>query len=114
MSEYIQISNQDTKDLFLPDRPKDSHKGTFGRVLLVAGSRDMAGAAYFAAKACYRMGAGLCRILTVRENLPILATLLPEALFTGYDGDDPDLDVIAGAEEWADVLAKIKVVKYIT
>ena len=104
MNEKRPILNNDIDASLLPPRPRDSHKGTFGKVLLVAGSRDMAGAAYFAAKACYRMGAGLCRILSVRENLPILATLLPEALLTGYDGDDPDLDVIAAAEEWADVL----------
>ncbi|MBR2354071.1 MAG: NAD(P)H-hydrate dehydratase [Clostridia bacterium] len=104
MSEYTQISNNDCKELLLPDRPHDSHKGTFGRVLVVAGSHNMAGAAYFAAKACYRMGAGLCRILTVKENFSVLASLLPEALLTCYDGDDPDPDVIAEAEEWADVL----------
>lgn len=88
----------------LPPRPADSHKGTFGKVLCVCGSRQMSGAAYFAAKAAYRIGAGLCRILTVRENIPILATLLPEALLTGYDGDEPETSVLTEAAEWADVL----------
>lgn len=104
MNDFSILSNNDFHRGSLPGRPAESHKGTFGRVLLVCGSRDMAGAAYFAAKSCYRMGAGLCRILTVKENIPILATLLPEALLTGYDAENPDLDTVAAAEEWADVL----------
>lgn len=104
MNHTPSILNNEIDASLLPRRPEDSHKGTFGKVLVVAGSRDMAGAAYFAAKAVYRMGAGLCRILTVRENLPVLATLLPEALLCGYDGDSPDPDTVASAEEWADVL----------
>lgn len=104
MNDTALILDNEIDSSLLPLRSENSHKGTFGKVLLVAGSRDMAGAAYFAAKACYRMGAGLCRILTVRENLPILAALLPEALLCGYDGDNPDLDTVAAAEEWADVL----------
>ncbi len=104
MNDFAILSNGSLGRSSLPTRPEDSHKGTFGKLLLVCGSRDMAGAAYFAAKSAYRMGAGLCRILTVRENLPILATLLPEALLTGYDADAPDPDTVAAAEEWADAL----------
>ncbi len=88
----------------LPRRPQHSHKGTFGRVLCVCGSEGMAGAAYFAAKAAYRMGCGLCKILTPDSNLPILATLLPEALLCGYNPTAPSMDTVAEAEEWADVL----------
>ncbi len=43
----------------LPERPADSHKGDYGRVLVVAGSPGMAGAAYLAAKGALRAGAGL-------------------------------------------------------
>lgn len=88
----------------LPARPQESNKATFGRVLCVCGSRGMCGAAYLAAKAAYRVGAGLVRILTVRENLPVLQTLLPEAIVTVYDGEMPEADIIAEAEAWADVL----------
>lgn len=86
----------------MPNRPAESHKGTFGKVLCVCGSDGMCGAAYFAAKACYRMGAGLVRILTVEKNLPILQTLIPEAIVTVYDPTCPSiaLEMI----EWADVL----------
>ena len=88
----------------LPKRPEQSHKGTFGRVLCVCGSVGMSGAAYFAAKAAYRMGAGLVRILTPEENRTILQTLLPEAIVTAYDSAAPDPSVIEEAEAWADVL----------
>ena len=46
----------------LPERPAYSHKGTYGHVLLVAGSRGKTGAALMAARACLRTGAGLVTI----------------------------------------------------
>jgi NAD(P)H-hydrate epimerase len=46
----------------LPARPKYSHKGTYGHVLLVAGSKGKTGAALMAAKACLRTGAGLVTV----------------------------------------------------
>lgn len=69
----------------LPDRPAYSNKGTFGHVLIAAGSKTMSGAAYFCAKAAYRCGAGLVKILTVEENREILQQLLPEAILTVCD-----------------------------
>ena len=69
----------------LPKRPSGSNKGTFGKVLIVAGSAGMAGAAYLSGLAAYRTGAGLVRLLTVEENRQILQTLLPEAIMTVYD-----------------------------
>ncbi len=64
----------------LPGRPAYSNKGTFGHVLIAAGSKNMSGAAYLCAKAAYRCGAGLVKILTVEENREILQQLLPEAI----------------------------------
>lgn len=69
----------------IPARKPDSHKGTYGKLLLVAGSEGMCGAAYFSALAAYRMGAGLVKILTVQANLPVLQMLLPEAIIRAYD-----------------------------
>ena len=48
----------------LPPRTPRSNKGTYGRVLLVCGSRGMAGAAFLAGKAAYRTGAGLVELFT--------------------------------------------------
>lgn len=76
-------------DFTLPYRDPDSNKGTCGRLLIVAGSVGMAGAAYLAALAAYRTGAGLVHIFTCEENRVILQTLIPEAVLTTYsDGDD--------------------------
>lgn len=68
----------------IPVRKPDSHKGSYGRVLIAAGSRGMSGAAYLSALAAYRTGAGLVKILTVEENREILQTLLPEAILAAY------------------------------
>lgn len=68
----------------MPKRPSYSNKGTFGRVFVIAGSREMFGAAYLAAKAAYRMGAGLVKVLTEESNVPILKGKLPEALVASY------------------------------
>ncbi|XCP83655.1 NAD(P)H-hydrate epimerase [Roseburia hominis] len=56
----------------MPVRPADSHKGTFGRVLMITGSKGMSGAAYLAAKAAYLTGAGLVQIYTEESNRQIL------------------------------------------
>ncbi|MBI5665755.1 MAG: NAD(P)H-hydrate dehydratase [Nitrospirae bacterium] len=63
-SERIRINlvqKEDARSL-IPVRPKYSHKGTYGHVLIVAGSRGKTGAALMAAKACLRAGAGLVTI----------------------------------------------------
>lgn len=75
----------------LPDRKARSNKGDFGRLLVVAGSEGMAGAAYFVAKAAYRMGAGLVEIFTHKANLIPLQTLIPEAIIKVYDQYDKNL-----------------------
>lgn len=82
----------------LPRREKSGNKGTFGKVLLVAGSLNMAGAAVLSARACYHAGAGMVKVLTAKENRVIIQSTVPEALFGTYD----DLDV---SEGWADVIA---------
>lgn len=69
----------------LPARPEDSNKGNFGRLLIIAGSKGMAGAAYLNAMSAYMAGAGLVQIYTPEENRAILQSLLPEAIITTYD-----------------------------
>jgi len=57
----------------LPPRAPDSHKGDFGRVLLVTGSRGMSGAAVLCGTAALRGGAGLVRLAVPADILPIVA-----------------------------------------
>jgi NAD(P)H-hydrate epimerase len=61
----------------LPPRVADANKGTFGRVLVVAGSRGMSGAAVLCASAALRGGAGLVRLAVPEGILPIVATANP-------------------------------------
>lgn len=69
----------------LPERKPDSNKGTCGKVLMIAGSKGMSGAAYLNALGAYRAGAGLVRIYTAEENRVILQEQLPEAVITTYE-----------------------------
>jgi NAD(P)H-hydrate epimerase len=61
----------------LPPRPVGGHKGTFGRVLVVAGSIGMTGAAALVGRAALRAGAGLVRVATAKSALPIVAAIEP-------------------------------------
>ena len=81
----------------LPLRCKGGNKGTFGKVLMVVGKEGMAGAAVLCAKACYRAGAGMVKVLSPEENRVILQTAVPEALLGSYEEFTEDMD-------WADVL----------
>lgn len=68
----------------LPKRKKYSNKGTYGKVLVIAGSKNMSGACFLSAKAAYRTGAGLVRIVTPEENRIIMQTSIPEAVLDTY------------------------------
>lgn len=74
----------------LPPRPKDSHKGRFGSVLLIAGSRGMSGAAALGGISALRSGAGLVRIASPSEVQPTVACFDPSymtyPLATDSDG----------------------------
>jgi hydroxyethylthiazole kinase-like uncharacterized protein yjeF len=66
----------------LPDRPLDAHKGTFGTVVVLAGSLGFTGAAYLASTAAARTGAGLVRLLVANTIYPILAAKCTEVMAT--------------------------------
>ena len=63
-----------------PKRPTDAHKGTFGRALIVAGSRGMGGAACLAGLGALRGGAGLVYVAAPKSLLPIIAAVEPSYL----------------------------------
>jgi len=72
----------------LPPRPQDGHKGTFGHVLVVAGSRGMAGAAALCAEAALRTGVGLVTVACPRSILPIVQQRVPCAMAVGLPETD--------------------------
>lgn len=72
----------------LPPRPRDAHKGAMGRVLLLAGSRGMAGAAALAAEAALRGGAGYARIACPGSISADLTAAVPAALLLVCGGPE--------------------------
>lgn len=96
------LEEQDIPEL-LPKRFAHSHKGTYGKLLLIAGSVNMAGAAILAAKAAYAAGCGLVKVLTPAENRLILQTAVPEAVIETYDKDGEKMDLPAMIS-WADAV----------
>jgi NAD(P)H-hydrate epimerase len=84
--------------IMLPARNPEGNKGTFGKVLVAAGSRNMAGAAILAGRGAFRSGAGMVKLLSSPDNREILQTAVPEAMF----GTEEDWDT---SLLWADAVA---------
>lgn len=73
------MSDSAAADL-MPARPLDSHKGTYGHLLIVAGSRNFVGASVLAAMAAHRVGAGLVTLAAPESVYPIAASKLTETI----------------------------------
>ncbi len=91
-----------------PPRREYSNKGTFGKVMVVAGSKNMCGACYLSAKAAFRTGAGMVKVLTAEENRAALHTLLPEAILTTYEPEHIknklEIERLGQELAWADAI----------
>ena len=70
---------------FLPARPKDAHKGTCGKILIVAGSRGMTGAASLAALSALKVGAGIVTLATPESLNAIYEAKLTEVITAPLD-----------------------------
>ncbi len=81
MTEQI-IAPMTTEQLhaLLPRRDRNAHKGSYGRLLLLCGSRGFTGAAALAARGALRSGAGLISLGVPQETWPILASKLDEPM----------------------------------
>lgn len=75
----LELATAETVRAWVPDRPKNAHKGTFGRAMIVAGSVNYPGAAALAAKGAYRVGAGLVTLAVPAPVQMMLAPQVPEA-----------------------------------
>ncbi|MDA3847776.1 MAG: NAD(P)H-hydrate dehydratase [Vallitaleaceae bacterium] len=72
----------------LPKRRIVSHKGIYGKIIIIAGSMSMCGAAILSAKAAYRSGSGLVRIITELGNQAAIFGALPEAVISTYEKEE--------------------------
>lgn len=101
----IHALSQDDLSSVLPGRAPDGNKGTFGKVLLAAGSEDMAGAAILAASAALRSGAGMVRLVTVPENREAALRAHPELMISTFRTEEEALAILKKELEWCDVCA---------
>jgi ADP-dependent NAD(P)H-hydrate dehydratase / NAD(P)H-hydrate epimerase len=72
----------------LPERPPRGHKGTFGKLLVIAGSLDYAGAALLVCRAAGRAGAGLVTLAVPESLQPLFAAKVLEATTMALPEDD--------------------------
>ncbi len=76
----------------LKPRDEAAHKGDFGKILLIAGTKGMAGAAVMCARAALRSGAGLVKVSIPEELFPIVQISVPEAMCVGRDLTKEDFE----------------------
>src|SRR5262245_9956409 len=82
---HIEILTREDMRALVPVRTADSHKGDFGRVLVIAGSTGKTGAAHLSALGALRSGAGLVTIAAPRSCLPTIAMMAPEYMTEPLD-----------------------------
>lgn len=99
---YRTTDKEDLAEL-LPVRKPDGNKGTFGKVLLYAGSKEICGAAVLCAEGIFTAGAGMVKILTHEANRVTLQKTLPEAMLLTYNSI-PQEEGLSAAIAWADVI----------
>ena len=92
---------EDVKEL--PQRAAHSNKGTYGKLLVIAGSKDMSGAAILCARAAYRGGTGLVKLYTAEENRTVVQSSLPEAIVSCYSKPYNEQQLIDNLK-WADAV----------
>ncbi|MFA6433506.1 MAG: NAD(P)H-hydrate dehydratase [Elusimicrobiales bacterium] len=95
------------KPLLLP-REKNTQKGDYGRVLVIAGSRGMAGAAVLSARAALKAGAGLVTVACPGSEQPVIACAVPEAMTLPLPSREGTASLGAAGE----ILAFLKDKKY--
>ena len=92
--------NEEILKKVIKKRPKNSHKGSFGRVLVIGGNREYGGAVILAASAAVYAGAGLVTVATDTHNHIALHAHLPEAMVIDFD----DLMRLSAMVKGADVV----------
>lgn len=100
--EAFCYERRDVERLF-PKRRPDGNKGTFGKVLLLAGSHDMGGACILCGSSILRTGAGMVKIITPSCNREIVQQTFPEAMLYTFE-EMPDLKQVRSSMDWADVI----------
>lgn len=86
LMQFPVVREVDEDDISLvPERKPYSNKGTYGKLLVIAGCETMSGAAFLAAKSALIAGCGMVKIMTHERQREVLSVLLPEAIIETYD-----------------------------
>lgn len=99
-SEKTYTLTRDDYKKLIPKRAIYGHKGDYGRVVVLAGSRNMVGAAYITTEAAVRVGAGLVTLVVEDDIQQLMAVRLTEAMTVGYN----DTKIINNLLSNADVI----------
>jgi NAD(P)H-hydrate epimerase len=94
----LELMTDDWARAALPARPLSSHKGTFGSTLVVAGSASYVGAAYLAASAAGRSGAGLVTLAIPRSLVPAVAASAAEPTYLPLPEASPGVPASGSAD----------------
>ena len=117
-SDVTRVAYQQLSRLLAP-RNRVSHKGSFGRSLLIGGNIGMPGAIRLASEACLRSGSGLVKVLTRSENQDVVMAGRPELMLAQIDVDTLDNTSLSnwatnlvvgpglGHDEWAKKLFSV-------
>lgn len=114
--EIIGLIQREHVHTVIRKRPKDIHKGDCGKILIVAGSKEMAGAAVFASKAAIKAGSGLVKVCTKKKIFPIIQISVPEVICVRWGQTKKDLmqyDAIAIGPGMGDGRRTGKIIKKI-
>ena len=84
----------------LPKRTADSNKGTYGKLLIIAGKKECAGCAILSSLAALRSGVGMVKVVSPKSNFTAVMNTVPEALYSSDTDDASIRDDIA----WADAV----------
>lgn len=102
---WVYALEKEDIDSLKPQRCSRSNKGTYGKTLIIAGSKHMGGAALLCARAAYKTGVGLVRVITAQENRSIIINGLPEAILETYSSDETiNPNWINEQIQWADTI----------
>lgn len=90
--------------IMLPERVANSNKGTYGKILIIAGSDTMTGAAYMSSLAAMRMGAGMVKVFTTEKCAAIIQTSFPEAMVETWNSSENYTNRLKNSLDWCDVI----------
>ena len=99
-----ELTTSETVRELLPKRPLDANKGSFGKLMVVAGSMNYIGAAYLACEAAMRVGTGLVTLAIPKSLHPILASKLTEVTYVLLSEKEPG---IASADAVSTIMGQL-------